>query len=190
MTLIAGIDPGAGGAVALYDSNTRRLIGMHDVPFWHQTIGKKKRKRVDPIGLRELFDTLQMMSVELVVMEAVGARPSQSGMFAFGYAVGLIYMSCMYSDLMVETVPPKRWKKMLNVSGKEKAETDDIIYRADELFPHDRHLWRGPKGGKLLDRAEAAMLAKFGGDFVLPTMGPFKDDAEFRLAYRNAETGA
>lgn len=193
MTLVAGIDPGTSGAVAVYDTNTLGIVGMHDIPVYYQTVGKKKRKRVDAIALMELFELLEIMGVEMVVIEAVGGRPRQSasGGFVFGYTVGLLYMAAMYKKLMIETVPPATWKKILNVPGKSRGTDEDIMARADEIFPKCRDLFRGVKGGKKVDRAEAAMLAKFGGDYVLPTMGPHStEDTELILAYRNADTGA
>lgn len=202
MTIVAGIDPGTNGAIALYCTDTKTLCGMHDMPSWFETVGKKKRQRIDTIGLIELFELLNMLSVELVVIEAVGGRPKQSASagFVFGYTVGLIYMASMYSKIMVETVPPKAWKKLMNIPGKaggktaaeKKAATGDIMKRVHEIFPHDRELFLGPKGGYYMDRADAALLAKFGGDFVYPTMGPLskKSDLELQLAYRSADTGA
>lgn len=202
MALVAGIDPGTNGAVAVYCTDTRRVVSVEDIPTWHQAVGKTKRKRVDPIGLMELFDTLNMLGVELVVMEAVGGRPRQSASagFVFGHVVGMLMMCIMYSKIMVETVPPQRWKKMLGVPGKaggkdktaaqKKEAQEAIMARANELFPHDRDKFRTPRGAYRMDQAEAAMLAKFGGDHVLPTMGPLKSDAEFHMVYRNAETGA
>lgn len=202
MPIIAGVDPGVSGAIALYCTDTKKLCGMYDMPSWSESVGKRKRQRVDTIGLMSLFDLLQMLSVELVVLEAVGGRPKQSASsgFVFGYTVGLIYMSAMYSKIMVETVPPKRWKKLLNIPGKAGGKTKeekkqahgDIIKRVAELFPDDRDMFLGPKGGYYMDRADAAMLAKFGGDFVYPTMGPLsrKSDEELMMVYRNADTGA
>lgn len=191
MTLILGVDPGASGAFAVYDNIAQRVVSVEDMPVWYQTVGKKKRKRVDALALADMFDTFEMMGVQLVVMEAVGGRPRQSasGAFVFGYGVGLIYMAAMYSEIVIETVPPAAWKKMLNVPGKQSGSDDDILARADELFPNDRALWRTARGGKRVDRAEAVMLAKFGADHVLHTLGRFTD-AERRLAYQNADTGA
>jgi hypothetical protein len=193
MTFIAGIDPGTNGAVAIYCTDTQQIVDIEDMPFWYMSVGKKQRKRVDAIALMELFDRLNLLGVQLVVMEAVGGRPRQSASagFVFGYTVGLTYMAIMYSKIMIETVPPATWKKLMNVPGKAKAEDDDIMNRADELFPHNRAMFRGPKGGKMIDRAEAAMLAKFGGDHVLRVLqhDPAKDP-EFKMVYRNAETGA
>lgn len=192
MTLIVGVDPGQTGAFAVYDTETRRVISIEDMPFWWQTVGKKKRRRVDGLALADMFDTYEMMGVELVVMEAVGGRPRQgaSAGFVFGYGVGLIYMAALYSRIVIETVPPAAWKKIMNVPGKMNADDTAIINRADELFPLDRDKWRGPNGGKKVDRAEAAMMAKFGADHVLHTLATTVTDVELQLAYRQAETGA
>lgn len=191
MTFILGIDPGGNGAFVVYDDVTRRIVSYDDMPVWYQAVGKRKRKRIDALALSELFDQYDMMGVELVVMEAVGGRTGQGAAagFVFGYGVGLIYMACLYSRLIVETIPPASWKRIMNVPGKSKADDSAIIARADEMFPHDRHLFRGPQGGKKVDRAEAAMMAKFGAEHVLQNIKQPKD-VEARLAYERADTGA
>lgn len=192
MTLVLGIDPGSSGAFAVYDTATRALVGeVYDTPVWYQTVGKRKRKRVDALAIADLFDEFEVMGVELVVMEAVGGRKAQNAAhaFTFGYGVGIIYMAAFYSGIVIETVPPQTWKQVLRVPGKGKADDSAIMARADELFPSDRQKFRGVKGGKRIDRAEAAMIAKFGGDEILQTLNP-KADVELRLAYANADTGA
>lgn len=192
MTLVLGIDPGSSGAFAVYDTASRALVGeVYDMPIWWQTVGKRKRKRVDALAIADLMDEFEVMGVELIVMEAVGGRggESGSGAFAFGYGVGVLYMACFYSGIVIETVPPQTWKQILNVPGKSKADDSAIMARANELFPQDRDKFKGPKGGKKLDRAEAAMIAKFGGDVILDTLNPQKD-VELRIAYAHADTGA
>lgn len=192
MTLVLGIDPGSSGAFAVYDTQSRSLVGeVYDTPIWYQTVGKRKRKRVDALAIADLFDEFEVMGVELVVMEAVGGRKAQNAAhaFTFGYGVGIIYMAAFYSGIVIETVPPQTWKQVLQVPGKSKADDSAIMARADELFPKDRAKFRGVKGGKRIDRAEAAMIAKFGGDVILQTLDP-NADVELRLAYANADTGA
>jgi hypothetical protein len=192
VTLVLGVDPGAHGAFAVYDTTTRRLVGdVIDTPLWFQTVGKRKRPRIDTLAIADMFDVYVMMGVELVVMEAVGGRGGQSAVagFAFGYTVGVTYMAAFYSGIVIETVPPGTWKAVMNVPGKSKADDSAILARADELFPHDRQQFRGPSGGKKIDRAEAAMIAKFGGDTILPTLTA-TPGVELRLAYRAADTGA
>lgn len=200
MALVAGIDPGTNGALAIYDTNTRGLLSVVDLPTWNQTVGKKKRKRIDVVGLMELYDELHMLGVELIVIEAVGGRPRQSASaaFVFGYVVGLLMAMAMDRGLMVETVPPQNWKKIMRVPGKaggkdktnaeKKLAQEAIVQRANEMFPADRDMFKTERGAMRMDRAEAAMLAKFGGDYVMERQQG--GDIELKMVYRNAETGA
>lgn len=192
MTYVLGIDPGTGGALAVYDTVTRDVVGeIQDVPVWFQTVGKRKRKRVDTLALADMMDTFVLMGVELIVIEAVGGYGGQStiGAFAFGYTVGVIYMASFYSGIAMDSVPPNTWKPAMNVPGKQKADDTAILQRANEVFPNARHQFTTARGGKRVDRAEAALIAKYGGDFILPH-APVKTDLERRLGYRHAETGA
>lgn len=181
MALVLGVDPGNNGAFAVIDSTTGRVVSVQDMPIWFQAVGKKQRKRIDALALADMFDVFEMMGVELVIMEAVGGRTGQSASagFVFGYGVGLCYMAALYSRIPIETVSPMMWKKVMNVPGKAKGDDTAIIARANELFPHDRTCFQGPRGGKLVDRAEAAIIALFGARTVLGQS----------LDPRNADTG-
>ena len=90
---VIGVDPGSGGALALYDAKNDAL-DITDMPTATVTIGKSRRMRIDAVSLLEYFEVAKLMGAELVIIEAVGGRPGQSGMnaFTFGYGVGLIYM--------------------------------------------------------------------------------------------------
>ena len=196
MTLVLGIDPGAHGAFVVYNADDGRLVSVHDCPIWFQQVGRTKRPRVDPIALAEMLDTFALMGVTIAVMEAVGGRGKQSAAagFVFGYGVGMIYMALVYCRIPIETVIPSTWKKLMNVPGKAKADDTAILARADEMFPLDRAFFRGERGGKKIDRAEAAMLAKFGADFILKTLKPVTGELENDLTFKTrmlaADTGA
>ena len=217
MALVMGVDPGANGALCVYDSDTNSIVSMNDMPVWYMAVGKTSRARIDAPALEDIIVfAKEILGVELVVIEEVNERPKQSGMFAFGFSVGLLYMACISARLPIETVPPATWKKLMRVPGKpkstrapkdetpeqeearkkknrenSKAADDSIVHRADELFPDFRRMWRGPQGGYKVDRAEAALLARFGADHVLRVVGTVRaSDPEFRLAYRKAEVGA
>lgn len=199
---VIGIDPGNGGALAYYDPATN-TIDVEDMPTWNMAVGKKVRQRIDAVALLEYFELKKMMGAQLVIIEAVGGRPKQSASsgFVFGYGVGMIYMACIATRLPIETVPPQTWKKLMRVPGKGKKEAQKegrtpkqtegmIVQRADELFPHARDLWRGPRGGYRLDRAEAAILARYAGDYALRSVNPLRiQDAEWHMVYRGADTG-
>lgn len=188
--MILGIDPGAHGAFAIYDPATGKLgADIWDMPTWKQQVGRTKRDRIDAIAVAEMFDMLAMYGVDFIVMEAVGGYGKQPGSagFQFGYGVGIVYMACIYSRIPVETVVPSVWKQMMNVPGKKKATDDAIMQRANELFPDARSQFYGPRGGGRLDRAEAAMIARYGGEFLYPHM---KKSIDFETLVRNADTGA
>lgn len=180
MTLVAGLDPGVGGAIAVYDTESRDLFDVMDLPFWFEAVGTKKRKRLDYTAMQEMAQMLNVMGVELIVMESVGGRPGQSASagYSFGFANGLIYASLWHAGIVIEKVPPQRWKKMLNVPGKaggkgqaaQKEAHGSIILRVEQIYPAHRDKFRTARGKYLMDRADAALLAKFAGDHVLPTM--------------------
>jgi hypothetical protein len=185
MSLVVGCDPGNSGAFAKYDSDTGEL-DIIDMPKWFQAVGNKKRPRVDGVAILEMAEMWKLEGIDLFVMEAVGGRPreSASAAFVFGYGVGIIYQSVIAAKLMLETVPPQTWKKVMRCPKDEEG----IAQRFQEIFPNHRGLIRGAKGAIKHDRAEAALLAKFGADRIHPTM--ISTDAEWKLAYRKATTGA
>ena len=192
MTLVLGVDPGHKGAFAVYDTDTERLVSVQDMPIWFQVVGNKKRPRLDPLALADMFEMFELQGVGLMVLEAVGGRPAQSASaaFVFGYGLGLIYMCGLYSRIPVETVPARNWKRFMNVPGKGKADDTAIMQRAGEMFPHDHQMFRTERGGKRIDRAEAAMLAKYGGEHIIKRLGATADpDPEYRLTYASADTG-
>lgn len=211
--MIIGVDPGLNGAMATYNYATG-AVTVEDMPTFSMVVGRKARKRVDANDLLSYFELQKMMGAELVIIEAVGGRPRQSASsgFVFGYTVGLVYMACIAARIPIETVTPQVWKGLLNVTGKKVAKTEKekmalltgeakkqkpkeidglIIKRADELMPDHASLWRGKKGGYMVDRAEAALLAYYGGRYALNSTKPISiKDPELRLVYRNADTGA
>lgn len=195
MSKVLGIDPGNSGALAIYD-DVANTLDIVDMPVWYQTTGKKKRPRIDGVELRDFMEAMVDCGVELAVIEAVGGRPGQAGAaaFVFGYGVGLVYQACVCARLPIETVPPVSWKKIMRCPKDDAG----IAHRADEVFPTFTHLWRGtPRKHKgemrtaiWHDRAEAALLAKFGCVHIMKSAAPaLKSEADLASYYRRAETG-
>lgn len=181
---VVGIDPGATGALAVFDTDGG-LETIYDMPRWNVVVGKTTRPRIDTVQLAELFDVFKMLDVRLVVIEAVGGRPKQSASaaYVFGFGVGLLMMAAIQSRIPIETVEPATWKKLMRMPKDDQG----IVARGDELFPAHRDQFRGPKGAAKHDRVEAAALAKYGADFLLRSIRP---DAEWRMVYMNAKAGA
>jgi hypothetical protein len=192
---VIGIDPGLTGAIACLHSDD--TLTIEDMPVWSMMINKHTKMRVDPVGLRNMFEMHKACGCSLVLMEQVGGRPKQgaSGGFVLGYSVGLVYQTCVMLRIPIETVVPQVWKRIMNVKGKKvatetgtfkdtRAADHAIIARADEVFPNYSNFFRGSKGGLKVDRAEAALLAKYCRDYALMNAGKNKlTDTEYLLAY-------
>ena len=165
--ILIGIDPGLSGALCLLDSE-HGIVEIVDMPVFKVVVSGKDRSRLDLAGLRNLLAGWKAWEPQLVIVEDVADRPKQSGMFSFGYVKGAIEATCMCLGLHVERIAPQRWKKALRVGVAD----DEILQRADWLFPGEGQRWRGPRGGKLHDRAEAAMLAKYGAMYFEDLTNP------------------
>jgi Holliday junction resolvasome RuvABC endonuclease subunit len=160
-----GVDCGIGGALAYYD-HKNGVLQIEDMPVYKITVNKSKRHRVDDVALLNYFEMATLKGADRVVIEQLWERPGQRGMFILGVCAGLVRMACIANKLPIDEVPPQTWKKILRVPGGLKADDQQIMQRADDMLPAHRHLFRGVKGGRLLDRAEAAMLAYYGETYL------------------------
>ncbi len=168
---VVGIDPGKEGALALYDSDWESL-DVWDLPTYKKRIGgakgtkgSKEREEFDKEALIALFNGFER--IDLVVLEQVGQRPTsgapgqrraQTGMFEMGRGFGHLEMLIAVKNFRVEPVRPQIWKRAMGAPAEKK----ESCYRADQLLPDFKTLWRGPRGGGIDGRAEAAMLALYG----------------------------
>lgn len=183
---VLGIDPGLSGAFCVVEGES--IVFMADMPTWKQALKSGKlRERLNPVDLGNMVESFKMMGVELAILEAVGGRPRQSASaaFQFGYVVGCVYMALVQARIPIDMIEPANWKRLMRCPTNDEG----IARRADELFPEHRHLWRGAKGGVKHDRAEAAMLARFGQDFALNGTYGKKRDLEAIMNYRDARIG-
>lgn len=156
--MFIGIDPGAKGAIALYDDKRHTLL-IHDMPYFQMTVGKTRKKRLNGVEILHMLRGFRDIGATMACMEAVGGRPKQSAPTAFvlGWGAGLIYQSLVALSIPVEHIPPAVWKRALRAPAEKRA----AVQRANEIFPEQAGLFRGPKGGFMDGRAEAAMIAYF-----------------------------
>lgn len=150
---IAGIDPGAHGAIALLDDRVR----VYDMPVHYINIGGKKRARPDLHGLVTLFDVLKD-DVSLCVIEDVGPMPKdgRAAAFAFGWAAACPNILAAAAGWRVHLARPSVWKVQMGLAGQTK---DGSRRKASQLFPGYSHLWARAKDD---GRAEATLLAYYG----------------------------
>jgi len=174
MLLVAGVDPGVNGAVGLWDVDANKLFSVIPLPHYTVMVGKMERTRLDEIELVALFKCFFAMGVKLVGIENVqggnygGKKQSASGAFQFGYTFGLLRMAALANGMEIDAASPAVWKLREQVPASAKG----IVLLADKAFPEFTHMWHGPKGGLLHDRADAAFLARYFGQRIWPSMQP------------------
>ena len=155
--IIAGIDPGKTGALAItypdgavqvWDVPRVKLKGK-DVPAWHDWQG----------SWSVAFD---FAGVDLVVIEDVSARPGQgvTSMFTFGRSLGFAHALAVASGGAVQFVTPAVWKGKLGLLNSSKGASRE---KATALYPRSAGLL-----GRVKDdgRAEAILIAHYGRKFL------------------------
>jgi len=174
MLLIAGIDPGATGAIGIYDFEADKLVSIWDLPNFKVQVGKTMKTRLDVPDLHAQFAALKMMGVRLVGIENVqggnwnGRKQSASGAFQFGYTFGLVQMAAEASGIPHDLASPAVWKLQERVPRHEVG----IVAKADKDFPEHRDMFHTTRGRLLHDRAEAAFLARYFARIKWPAMQP------------------
>ena len=151
--MIAAIDPGLRGAIALFDD--RQLVDIIDMPVDEETKGKRTVKNINaPL----VVGTLIEHQVTQVVLERLGLRPKEGVVSAqkAGIGWGVIYGATLARGIPVHIVTPATWTKALGV-GNDKT---THVRRACELWPTHAAagLFHGPRGGERDGAADAALI--------------------------------
>ena len=151
MRAFLGIDPGATGALALYQPE---IVGLtvFDVP----TLKIGKKTAVDHYALARIVDGMSTLNPE-VWIEYVSASPQMgvTSSFSFGQTYGLLVGVCAAHFLKINTVTPPVWKTAM----KAKGEKDESRARACALLPHESALFARKKDN---GRSDAALIAIYG----------------------------
>ena len=155
MTILCGCDPGNNGAFAFLDceNHTVRLVDMPTFEF--ET--NKKRVTIDAYGI---VQQMNIQPVSHVYLEEVFSSPQMGvvSAFNFGEGKGKIEGICAALQVPLTQVKPTRWKKEMRVPVDKRAACE----RASQLIPGAAPHFKGPRGGILDGRAEAALLALYG----------------------------
>ena len=144
--IIAGIEPGANGGLAVI---TRNNVHIFSVP----KVGKEIDERAWMLWQNPLAE------VDHIFIEQVGAMPGQgvTSMFNFGDRFGFVKALAYSAGVPVSFVRPQEWKKGVGIpTGSEKGASR---IRASQLFPNDADKWSRVKDDGL---AEAALIAYYG----------------------------
>ena len=112
--MIAGVDPGLTGGIAIHDGETYNVFPM-------PVVGKS----VDVLALRGLLDGVSRVFVETPFLSS-----GNGGMLTSGANYGRILAVCEMAGLPVTLVRPADWvKKMLGKTGGDKSIAADWVRR-------------------------------------------------------------
>lgn len=143
---VVGIDPGISGAIAVVTSG---VVACHDMP----TIEINGKRRVDPLGIRDILATLDLEGIDAVVLEHVqGVQGTgATSAFSFGRSFGVTEGVIAGMTLPLTLVRPQAWTKALGVS-RDKGQHRQA---AANLWPRQAALFARVKDD---GRADAALL--------------------------------
>jgi hypothetical protein len=120
--LIAGIDPGLEGAIALLERAglDARLLDIVDMPFLELSRGRKSRRELDVHMLAAIF---RERPPDEAYLERAGARPQQgvSSSFRYGDGYSAIRGLLVALDIPLTRVDPGIWKRTLAVLARRMA---------------------------------------------------------------------
>lgn len=153
-----GVDPGLDGCVAVVVNEAGamkpRLVQWWDMPVHLVKLGRGERRRYDLEKLAGIVQGVTAYEPMMFAVEDVSGRANQRGSSILGYGVGLIHMAATAYRLPLRTVRPEVWKAALRCPAHKVS----TVRRAEALIHHPEGAFRGPKGGVLHDRAEAALI--------------------------------
>ncbi len=161
--LLMGIDPGFGGAIAVYDLDRRVLIDVIDLPLFQTATKARKSGQFNHLDIHKVSTLIDLYAplTALAVLEEPGAMPKQglSSTFRFGHVCGALHGVLAGHYIPVVPVKPGVWKSALALSENK----DDSRHFATKNFPEFAALWGLKKHN---DRAEAALLCVYAHKYL------------------------
>ena len=149
--LIAGIDPGSNGVIAVLDSLNPDSVALLDLKK-HSII------TIHEWLVEELDYHPRIFWIEDVhSMHGMSAKSN----FRFGKNIGMITaVAELFRNELSNTVTPKVWQKYIGVTAKGKAIKKQVAKIAQYLYPQAE--LHGKRGGLLDGRSDALMIAYYG----------------------------
>ena len=152
---IAGIDPGANGAIAVLDSENPDSVELLDLK--KNTIFDTYYWLKDELGLQNKDKTAEIWVEDIHSMYGMSAKSN----FGFGRNLGTILaITELLKGIPPKTVTPKVWQKYIGVTAKGKAIKKQVAKIAQGLYPTAE--LHGKRGGLLDGRSDALMIAHYG----------------------------
>ena len=151
--IVAGIDPGLTGAVAILDGPT--LLTVFDLPTIDKPHKSGSRAELSPALLQD--ELIGDVRVSVAFIEQVTASPQMGSVsaFRFGECYGQICAVFQCLGIRTELVRPAAWKKAMGLNSDAEVSRS----RAIELWPDQSALFKRKMDH---NRAEAALIAEWG----------------------------
>jgi len=150
--LIAGIDPGTNGAIAVLDSESPDSVALLDL---------KKNSICDTWNwLHTEGLALKSSKIWVEDVHSMFGMSAKSN-FGFGRNLGTVLtIAELLTGKDPNTITPKIWQKYIGVTVKGKAIKKEVAKIAKGLYPNAE--LHGKRGGLLDGRADALMIAHYG----------------------------
>lgn len=152
---VCGIDPGAQGALAIVDLETRVLVDVLDMPIL-------ETGKVDYADPATVLDWLERWAPHRLVVERPQTRPHESPISSMnmGIRFGSLIAGLRLSNIPLEMCASNAWKKRAGLpKGDTPTHTKKLsIGLARQTFGHPEQFRRE----KDHNRAEAALIALYG----------------------------
>jgi crossover junction endodeoxyribonuclease RuvC len=151
--IVAGVDCGLTGAVALLDGPN--LLAVFDLPTIDKPHKNKSRAELSPALLQD--ELIGDVKVSVAFIEAVTASPQMGTVsaFRFGECYGQICAVFQCLGIRTELVRPATWKKAMGLNSDAEVSRAKAI----ELWPDSSHYFKRKMDH---NRAEAALIAEYG----------------------------
>lgn len=156
--IILGIDVGIHGAIAAYDFEAKKLVGVKPMPLRVKNSDGKNWIDTHALGFYVDFYANQTL---FAVVEQPNAMPNQGvvSMFRFGHACGIVEGVLGALQMSTMLVKPAVWKSSMGLGSVKK----DSVTRATKLFPFHADIFSCKHGD---GAAEAVLLALYGENFA------------------------
>lgn len=154
---VVGIDPGFGGAIAVYSQDDGVLDGVYPMPLKENLANT--RGYIDAAKICDLLHPIAL-DIKRVVIERVNASPQMgvTSAFRFGEGFGTLVGVIGAMRLPLLYAYPAVWKAAMGLSSNKK----DSQAKAIALFPAWEATFKRSRSSA--DFAEAALLAWYGAD--------------------------
>ena len=148
MDTVMGVDPGAGGALALLDAKAE-ILEVQDMPV----VEVNGKRRVSSAAVAEIIRTWKP-NIAIVERVISISKQSATGALNFGYSAGIVEGAIAMADISLVLAYPITWKRAMGVSGDKGG----CRITAQRMWPTRHELFARVKDD---GRAEACLLAAY-----------------------------